>query len=45
MPVNETLGPGDFSAPIETAGLAGGIYFYRLEFGGKSLSRRLAVLP
>lgn len=45
MPVNESLGPGVFSAPIETAGLAGGVYFYRLEFGGKSLSRRLAVLP
>ena len=44
-PVNETMGPGIFSAPIETAGLAGGIYFYRLESGGKSLSRRLAVLP
>ncbi len=44
-PVNETLGPGVFLARIETAGLAGGVYFYRLEFGGKSLSRRLAVLP
>jgi hypothetical protein len=44
-PVDETLDPGAYSARIETAGLAGGVYFYRLEAGGKSLSRRLAVLP
>ena len=44
-PVDEVLGPGAYSAPIPTAGLAGGVYFYRLEAAGKSLSRRLAVLP
>ena len=44
-PVDEMLGPGAYSAPISTAGLAGGVYFYRLEAAGKSLSRRLAVLP
>ena len=44
-PVDETLGPGTYSARIPTAGLAGGVYFYRLEAGGMSLSRRLAVLP
>jgi PA domain-containing protein len=43
--VDELLGPGAYSAPIPTAGLAGGVYFYRLEAGGMSLSRRLAVLP
>jgi hypothetical protein len=43
--VDETLGPGAYSAPIPTAGLAGGVYFYRLEAGGMTLSRRLAVLP
>jgi PA domain-containing protein len=44
-PVDEVLGPGAYTAPIQTAGLAGGVYFYKLDAGGLSLSRRLAVLP
>lgn len=44
-PVDEVLSPGPHSARIPTSGLAGGVYFYRLEAGEKKLSRRLAVLP
>jgi hypothetical protein len=44
-PVDAILDPGPHSARIPTSSLAGGVYFYRLEGGGKSLSRRFAVLP
>ncbi len=43
-PVDATLDPGPHSTRIRTSGLAGGVYFYRLEAGGKSLSRRLVVV-
>ena len=44
-PVDRTLDPGAHAARIPTSGLAGGVYFYRLEAGEKSLSRRFAVVP
>ena len=44
-PVDEMLGPGSYVAPIETSGLPGGVYFYKLDALGKSLSHRLAVMP
>ena len=43
-PVNATMDAGPHSAQIRTAGLAAGVYFYRLESAGKSLSKRLVVL-
>jgi hypothetical protein len=44
-PVDAVLDPGAHSARLRTSGLAGGVYFYRLEAGEKKLSRRLAVVP
>jgi hypothetical protein len=44
-PVDAILDPGPHAARILTSSLAGGVYFYRLEAGEKSLSRRFAVLP
>lgn len=43
-PLDTTMGAGPHSTQIHTAGLAAGVYFYRLEASGKSLSRRLVVL-
>lgn len=44
-PVDATLDPGPHAARIRTSSLPGGVYFYRMEAGGKRLSRRFAVLP
>jgi len=44
-PVDETLDPGPHATRIPTSTLPGGVYYYRIEAGGKSLSRRFAVLP
>ena len=44
-PVDATLDPGPHAARIRTSSLPGGVYFYRIEAGGKRLSRRFAVLP
>lgn len=43
-PLDATMDAGMHSAQIHTAGLSAGVYFYRLEASGKSLSRRLVVL-
>ena len=43
-PVDEVLEPGPHTASIHTETLAGGVYFYKLEADGKSLSKRLVVL-
>ena len=43
-PVDATMNAGSHTAEIRTSRLPGGVYFYRLEAGGKSLSRRLVVL-
>jgi hypothetical protein len=44
-PVDATLDPGPHAMRIPTSSLPGGVYFYRIEAGGKRLSRRFAVLP
>jgi hypothetical protein len=44
-PVDAVLDAGPHQTRIPTAGLAGGVYFYRLDSGAKSLSRRFAVVP
>jgi hypothetical protein len=43
-PVDGMMDAGPHAAEIRTAGLAAGVYFYRLESAGNSLSRRLVVL-
>ena len=43
-PVDAILDPGVHSVEIPTSGLAGGVYFYRLEAGEKKLSRRFTVM-
>jgi PA domain/Secretion system C-terminal sorting domain len=43
--IEETLGPGPHTATLQTSRLAAGVYYYRLEAIGKSLARRLVVLP
>ncbi len=43
-PVDATMDAGGHSAEIPASKLAAGVYFYRLETAGKSLSRRLVVL-
>ncbi|MGH7681026.1 MAG: PA domain-containing protein, partial [Candidatus Eiseniibacteriota bacterium] len=43
-PLDATMDAGPHTAQIQTAGLAAGVYFYRLEAAGKSLSRRLVIL-
>lgn len=43
-PLNATMDAGVHSARIRTSSLAAGVYFYRLESEGKSLSRRFVVL-
>ncbi len=43
-PLDATVAAGPHSTTIRTTGLAAGVYFYRLEAAGKSLSRRLVIL-
>jgi hypothetical protein len=43
-PVDGVLEAGPHTASIHTESLAGGVYFYKLEADGKSLSKRLVVL-
>lgn len=42
--VNENQGPGNHSVTLDAGGLASGVYFYRLESGGYTETRKLTVL-
>jgi cyclomaltodextrinase / maltogenic alpha-amylase / neopullulanase len=42
--VNEVRSPGAYSTPWNAAGLASGIYFYRLEAAGRSFVKRMMFL-
>lgn len=44
QPVNGFLGAGAHSLSIDATNLASGIYLYRLESGGRVLSRRMVLL-
>lgn len=45
VPVDATLDAGPYTARINTPRMAGGVYFYRLEWNGRSLARRFVVIP
>ncbi|GJQ61428.1 MAG: alpha-glucosidase [Melioribacteraceae bacterium] len=42
--VNEVKSPGEYSVKLDASGLSSGIYLYRLESGGKIISRKLTIL-
>jgi len=43
--LDETLAPGHYEIPFQTAGIPAGIYFYVLKSGGDKESKRLLLLP
>ena len=42
--VEDVQGPGEYRISLAAADFPSGIYFYRLETGGRSLSRRMTVI-
>jgi hypothetical protein len=42
--VSEELKPGSYEVPFDAAGLASGVYFYRLRAGGFTQTRTMVVL-
>jgi len=45
VPVDATLDAGPYTARITAPRMAGGVYFYRLEWSGRSLTRRFVMIP
>lgn len=45
VPVDATLDAGPYTARITAPRMAGGVYFYRLEWSGRTLARRFVVIP
>jgi hypothetical protein len=42
--LDEGLGPGENSIPIDASGLPGGIYYYRIKSGGFICAKKMVVL-
>jgi hypothetical protein len=42
--VDERKAPGSHEVSFNAAGLASGIYFYRLQSGSQTLSRKMVIL-
>jgi hypothetical protein len=42
--VNKRQSPGTYSLTFDASGLASGVYFYRLEYGGKVQTRTMVFL-
>ncbi len=41
--VNDYHSPGNYELPFDSAGLASGIYFYRLSFGNYSFAKKMVI--